>query len=71
MGNLDSLFTLIAEDRKRLETENEEMRELLGYTLAYFSGEEGCKACPIRDCCESLPRCTFPEYFKGRAQEYV
>ena len=55
---------------KRLRDENEELRELLGYASDYiFGGEVGCKRCPIRDRCESLPRCTFPEYFKGRLAE--
>ena len=52
---------------KRLYDENDELRELLGFAQDYISGgEEGCKRCPILGECESLPRCTFPDWFNGR-----
>jgi len=51
--------------------ENEEMRWLLAYTLAYFCGEEGCKACPLYSECESLPNCKYPDYFREQAQKFV
>ena len=55
---------------KRLREENNELRELLLQASDYILGAEGgCKICPILDKCESLPRCTFPEYFKGRLAE--
>lgn len=55
---------------KRLYDENDELRELLGFALDYISGgEEGCKRCPILGECESLPRCTFPDWFNGRLSD--
>ena len=55
---------------KRLYDENDELRELLGFALDYiFEGEEGCKRCPILGDCESLPRCTFPDWFNGRLSD--
>ena len=55
---------------KRLYDENDELRELLGFALDYiFGGEEGCKRCPILGDCESLPRCTFPDWFNGRMSD--
>lgn len=55
---------------KRLYDENDELRELLGYAQDYISGgEEGCKRCPILGECESLPRCTFPDWFNGRLSD--
>ncbi len=55
---------------KRLYDENDELRELLGFALDYISGgEEGCKRCPILGDCESLPRCTFPDWFNGRLRD--
>lgn len=56
---------------KRLYDENDELRELLGFAQDYISGgEEGCKRCPILGECESLPRCTFPDWFNGRLSDF-
>ena len=55
---------------KRLYDENDDLRELLGFAQDYISGgEEGCKRCPILGECESLPRCTFPDWFNGRLSD--
>lgn len=56
---------------KRLYDENDELRELLGFAQDYISGgEEGCERCPILGECESLPRCTFPDWFNGRLSDF-
>lgn len=70
MGFLDlSDFPAIGECR-RLGEENDALRELIGYARDYISGgEAGCRRCPIADACESLPRCTFPQWFEGRVSE--
>ena len=67
LDTCDLSDTPILAEYKRLYDENDELRELLGYAQDYISGgEEGCKRCPILGECESLPRCTFPDWFNDR-----
>lgn len=67
VNSCDLSDTPFLAEYKRVYDENDVMRELLMCAQDYISGgEEGCKRCPIRDKCESLPRCTFAEWFNER-----
>lgn len=70
VNSCDLSDTPFLAEYKRVYDENDELRELLGFALDYISGgEEGCKRCPILGECESLPRCTFPDWFNGRMRD--
>lgn len=70
VNSCDLSDTPFLSEYKRLYDENEKLKKLLGYARDYISGgEDGCKRCPIFDACESLPRCTFADYFDERVAE--